>query len=499
MASAYPALVREGDTIIWSINGDRQALITIDKNTKVKLGKVFCSAAALVGCPYGSMFALGADGKTLERTEYVPLSDWDLPNAPDFNTRTNAELVDAGLAHQALSAEDIEAMKAEGKAGADIVAALAANSATFANKTEFSQEKYKKKKAKKYIQVGTVRRPTAAAVCEAYFANSPSRTGYLRVDALALLLSLANVGPHARVLVVESCGGLVSAAALERLCAGSAGCVVSAWAGGPGANRPALDAWRHMNFSGEQRSALRFAPLHALLGEARRTQQAQQGQQAEEPAAVPQQQQQSTAVDGQQAAAEQPAEQQQQQQQQQEGEQQQQPGQPAAGEGGEPMEAQDGAAAAAEHAQQAEQQAQAPQGAQAQQPRQAHGAPFNCCILAASALSPLALIRHVLPLLAPSASLAVFSPWQHPLAEALDALRGQGEAANLALQEAWWREMQVLPLRSHPNMNMNHGGGYILSGTVLAPSARKQQQQQQQQQQPKQANQQQPNGKRQRR
>jgi hypothetical protein len=28
--------------------------------------------------------------------------------------------------------------------------------------------------------------------------------------------------------------------------------------------------------------------------------------------------------------------------------------------------------------------------------------------------------------------------------------------------------VQVLPLRSHPTMNMNHGGGYILSGTTLA-------------------------------
>lgn len=123
MTSAYPAVVQEGDTIIWDINGDRQALITVEKNTcagrygrrktwgarvcrnqlcnmlssyctteshlgrllkgtpfaiqhqcnpsrsKVKLGKVFCSAAALLGCPYGSMFALSADGKSLERTE----------------------------------------------------------------------------------------------------------------------------------------------------------------------------------------------------------------------------------------------------------------------------------------------------------------------------------------------------------------------------------------------------------------------------------------------
>ena len=72
----------------------------------------------------------------------MPLSDWDLPDAPDFNTRTNATLVDRG-GTQALSTAEIEAMKASGAAGADIVAALTANSATFAAKTEFSQEKYK--------------------------------------------------------------------------------------------------------------------------------------------------------------------------------------------------------------------------------------------------------------------------------------------------------------------------------------------------------------------
>jgi hypothetical protein len=29
--------------------------------------------------------------------------------------------------------------------------------------------------------------------------------------------------------------------------------------------------------------------------------------------------------------------------------------------------------------------------------------------------------------------------------------------------------VQVLPMRTHPSMNMNHGGGFILSGTVLVP------------------------------
>jgi hypothetical protein len=35
----------------------------------VKLGKVFCSAEPLIGCPFGAMFGMAADGKSLERVE----------------------------------------------------------------------------------------------------------------------------------------------------------------------------------------------------------------------------------------------------------------------------------------------------------------------------------------------------------------------------------------------------------------------------------------------
>lgn len=37
--------------------------------SEVKLGKVFCPATPIIGCPYGSMFALAADGKSLERIQ----------------------------------------------------------------------------------------------------------------------------------------------------------------------------------------------------------------------------------------------------------------------------------------------------------------------------------------------------------------------------------------------------------------------------------------------
>jgi len=53
--------------------------------------------------------------------------------------KDNSKLLDAGVANQGLTTADIARLKAEGKSGDEIVAALAANSATFQNKTHYSQ------------------------------------------------------------------------------------------------------------------------------------------------------------------------------------------------------------------------------------------------------------------------------------------------------------------------------------------------------------------------
>jgi tRNA A58 N-methylase Trm61 len=39
---------------------------------------------------------------------------------------------------------------------------------------------------------------------------------------------------------------------------------------------------------------------------------------------------------------------------------------------------------------------------------------------------------------------------------------------NLKIEELFMREAQVLPLRTHPHMNMHGKSGYILSGIKLA-------------------------------
>lgn len=64
--------------------------------------------------------------------------------------KDNRDLVDANTA-QKLDQDDITAIKKSGASGAEIIAKLVQSSATFDQKTIFSQQKYLKKKQQKYI------------------------------------------------------------------------------------------------------------------------------------------------------------------------------------------------------------------------------------------------------------------------------------------------------------------------------------------------------------
>ncbi|KAL3697644.1 hypothetical protein R1sor_011720 [Riccia sorocarpa] len=54
-----------------------------------------------------------------------------------------------------------------------MIESLVANGASLETKTAFSQEKYMKKKEKKYTPRVFLRRPSAGSICEAYFVKDP--------------------------------------------------------------------------------------------------------------------------------------------------------------------------------------------------------------------------------------------------------------------------------------------------------------------------------------
>jgi tRNA (adenine-N(1)-)-methyltransferase non-catalytic subunit len=54
-------------------------------------------------------------------------------------------------------------------------------------------------------------------VCQYWFDKDPNRVLFLRPDALAQMITLANVRSGRRFLIVDGSGGLILAAVLDRL------------------------------------------------------------------------------------------------------------------------------------------------------------------------------------------------------------------------------------------------------------------------------------------
>ncbi|CAM0908228.1 unnamed protein product [Alopecurus aequalis] len=435
----------EGCSVLLDINdGDRLAFFRLTPGATVKIGDKSCSLQPLLGRPFGSLFRVGPSGLVPCAAD-APSQDGDTQDGANGQaqdeTRDNRSLVDNNTA-QTLSSEDIEAMKREGASGDAIVEALIANSSTFGNKTVFSQEKYKLKKQKKYAPKVLLRRP--------------STRRFMRVDTLSLLLSMANVGAYSDVLVVDMVGGLVTGAVAERL--GGTGYVCSTYLGSAPSS---IDIVRMYNLSSDMTSRIfqsRLSDLCALQNSGKDPSALSDSIQGEvvEPGAVP---------DGSTLA---------------------QPGDTAVSDGNaqstaaQPIDIDVAEPAVDEQLNRGEDSLSDCKGSngtsiapkslragQAPSPErmkywEEHG--FSSLIVAAPGHEVESLVADLLPLLSYSAPFAIYHQHLQPLATCMHSLQVSKMAIGLQIIEPWLREYQVLPSRTHPHMQMNAFGGYILSG-----------------------------------
>ncbi|XP_023415909.1 tRNA (adenine(58)-N(1))-methyltransferase non-catalytic subunit TRM6 isoform X3 [Cavia porcellus] len=94
-------------------------------------------------------------------------------------------------------------------------------------------------------------------------------------------------------------------------------------------------------------------------------------------------------------------------------------------------------------------------------------------LIVASRFHPTPLLLALLEFVAPSRPFVVYCQYKEPLLECYTKLRERGGVINLRLSETWLRNYQVLPDRSHPKLLMSGGGGYLLSGfTVVLDTLR---------------------------
>ncbi|MCD9560426.1 hypothetical protein HAX54_019108 [Datura stramonium] len=421
-------LTWEGCNVLLDINdGDRLVFSRLTAASTLKIGNKKCSLKPLIGCPFGSLFQVesGKEGPFL--TRFVPNAEGNNHEEKDVDgSKDNRAIVDNNTA-QSLTSEDIDEMRKQGAKGDEIVEALIANSATFEKKTLFSQEKYRVKKQKKYAPRVLLRRPFARSICEAYFKKHPDKIGFMRVDALSLLLCLGNVTANADVLVVDKLSGILTGAIAERL--GGTGYVCNTYRG---SSPYPVDITRMFNLSDEICKRI----VHASLTDLNSIQTGASVSESQEETLT------ATHSGGLEEVG---------------------------------VSVEDGAMDIT------------PEGVPSpiikpvKSIKAGQKAPpeviklwkengFSSLIIAAPELDPWGLIKEVLPLLSFSAPFAVYHQYAQPLATCMHNLQIEKMAIGLQISEPWLREYQVLPSRTHPHMQMSAFGGYILSGTKISSS-----------------------------
>ncbi|KAH6788473.1 eukaryotic initiation factor 3 gamma subunit family protein [Perilla frutescens var. frutescens] len=431
----------EGCSVLLDINdGDRVLFARLTAGSKVKIGDKNCSLQPLIGRPFGSSFQVevGADGPVL--SQIIPNTEGNnLREKMDDQTmeecRDNRALVDNNTA-QSLTGEDIDDMRRKGATGDDIVQALIANSATFEKKTAFSQEKYRIKKQKKYAPRVLLRRPLARSICEAYFKKHAEKIGYLRVDTLSLLLSMANVTAHSDVLVFDMLEGLVTGAVAERL--GGMGYVCNPYCG---TTPYPVSIVRMFNLSDETCKRIVHARLTELQpsnsGNSTSTDQLVDAcnitEQKNENTLSP-----SPAIDL--------------------------VNMEESSSGN--METDNNVAAFPKSGNSVK--AGKSENAHREVIKSWKENGFSSLIIAAPNMDAWDIAKELVPLLSYSAPFVIYHQYLEPLATCMHNLQSKKMAINLQISEPWLREYQVLPSRTHPHMQMSSSGGYLLSGTRIS-------------------------------
>jgi tRNA (adenine-N(1)-)-methyltransferase non-catalytic subunit len=201
-------IINLGDTVVIHSNEDKQFNI-VKVNGEQKIGRSRVQLKDLVGEQYGTVFEV-INRKLVKIQDDECVFDLDASNENSNTTirGDNSGYIDSNTA-QKLSDMDIFRLKESGLTGEQIIQSLIVNSNTFATKTEFAQEKWIKRKEKKYKKKIRVFKSNPATLCEAYFSKSKDKICGMRYDSLAQIISQSGIYSGCRVLVLESMVGLI--------------------------------------------------------------------------------------------------------------------------------------------------------------------------------------------------------------------------------------------------------------------------------------------------
>jgi len=247
------------------INKNETYLIhQISNKAILKLGRDVIDLKAAIGQPFSSTFKLEPIPEKKRHYTLVICNDNQARNQWSTNgSGTDNKLITDDSSSQLLSTDEIIALKESGESGQNIVERLLENSKTFQLKTEYAQEKYLKKKARKYCDYLTIFKPSIRLITDVlYKQQTLPKTIALRFDTLAQILCRVNLDPGGKYLLYENGSqGLLQAALLNQL--HDNGCLVHIFSSTSEQN--ALRAVKAMNFSETKLKQLLTVSLDEIL------------------------------------------------------------------------------------------------------------------------------------------------------------------------------------------------------------------------------------------
>lgn len=330
----------------------------------------------------------------------------------------NRDINDDGFS-QNLTKEELEEMRyIKGTSSKEIVEQLVENSKTFNSKTEFAQEKYLKKKEKKYFEYIQICRPTMRHLADYYFRQDPEKIMNIRKDSLSQILSYANISSSGNYLLYESgTNGLLPAAVLNTMGAGTEARLIHLHPG----NLSSKQALLAMNFSEEQLNRCTSVNIYSVLR-----------QFYQDDAAC---------VDENEANSNE-------------------------------MPSDDGPP---QKIRKLDDDALSEEQTKQKKPKWFYENAAACELLRikfdgliiASREHPTNILNALLPFIKPSRPVVIFNQAREVLADLYVELKTGSKITSLRLTSNWMRNFQVLPNRTHPEVMMNGNSGFLLCGYLV--------------------------------
>ena len=200
-------VVQPNDFIILKKDEENMVIIQATPTEETRrFAKKTAKVKTLIGKRYGEWVEMSEGEFVSSKSPSELIAAFADTKDTQVITKDNRNLNDNNQSQQ-LTAEQITAMKKEGKSGEEGIKAIVSNSNTYDTKTVYSQEKYIKKKISKHVCSYQILPANPYNVCLEQNIKSASRAGRIREDTLSFILFHIDI--RSSVCVLDSTNGLI--------------------------------------------------------------------------------------------------------------------------------------------------------------------------------------------------------------------------------------------------------------------------------------------------